>query len=69
MKVIKVYVPDNDCKGCAFLSHSSYESHYQSYQERFYCMIFKCDIEKNQKCMGCKMLAVTNYSTEKGGAK
>ena len=64
MKIIKVYVPDNDCKGCDFLSHSSYESHYQSYQERYYCTIFKCDIEKNQKCMACKMLADT---TEKGG--
>ena len=62
MKAITVYVPDNDCKGCAFLSHSSYESHHQSYQERYYCTIFKCDIEQNQKCMACELLA---YSTEK----
>ena len=67
MKTIKVCVPDNDCKGCDFLSHSSYESHYQSYQEKYYCMIFKCDIEKNQKCMACKMLTVADHPTEKGG--
>lgn len=64
MKAIKVYVPDNDCKGCDFLSSSCYES-YQSYQERYYCTIFKCDIERKQKCVACKMFADI---TEKGGA-
>lgn len=67
MSVIKISVPDKDCKNCDFLSHSSYESHYQSYQERYYCMIFKCDIHNNEKCMACKMLTVADTPTEKGG--
>ena len=48
MKAITVYVPDNGCKGCDFLSYSYDESCYMSYQERCYCTIFKCDIEKNK---------------------
>lgn len=66
MKEIKVYVPENDCKGCDFLSYSSYESYYQNYQEKYYCTIFKCDIARKQKCMACKMFA---QPTEKGGVE
>ncbi len=66
MAVIKVCVPDNDCKECDFLSISSYESHYQNYQEKYYCMIFKCDIKKNQKCMACKMLTVDGTPQKEG---
>lgn len=69
MKTIKVCVPDNDCKGCDFLSHSSYETGYQCYQEIYRCMIFKCDIAGNQKCIACKMLGVAAHPTEKGGAE
>ena len=64
MKAITVYAPDNSCKGCDFLSCSYYESYYKNYQEKYYCTIFKCDIEKKQKCMACKMFA---HPTEKGG--
>lgn len=64
MKAITVYVPDNGCKGCDFLSYSYDESCYMSYQERCYCTIFKCDIEKKQRCMACKMFA---HPTEKDG--
>ena len=64
MKAITVYVPDNGCNGCDFLSCSYYESYYKNYQEKYYCTILKCDIEKKQKCMACKMFA---HPTEKGG--
>ena len=57
MKAITVYVPDNGCKGCDFLSYSYDESCYMSYQERCYCTVFKCDIERKQKCVACKMFA------------
>ena len=57
MKSIKVYVPDNDCMGCDFLSHSCHEISYQCYQESYYCTIFKCNIERKQKCVACKMFA------------
>ena len=57
MKEIKVRVPDNNCNGCDFLSYSYDESCYMSYQERCYCTIFKCDIERKQKCVACKMFA------------
>ena len=53
MKLITVCVPDDNCTGCDFLSHSSYESHYQSCTERYYCQIFKCDIKNNKKCNAC----------------
>ena len=33
MKAITVYVPDNGCNGCDFLSCSYYESYYKNYQE------------------------------------
>ena len=64
MAEIKINVPDENCKGCDFLSFSSYETHYQVYQERYYCQIFKCDIKGKEKCMACKMLTI-----KKGGAK
>lgn len=52
MKAITVYVPDNNCNGCDFLSCSYYESCYKNYQEKYYCIIFKCDIEKKTKVYG-----------------
>ena len=57
MKEIKVQVPDNDCKDCDFLSCSYYGNSCKDYQEKYYCTIFKCDIERKQKCIACKMFA------------
>lgn len=58
MAEIKITVPDENCKGCDFLATSSYEIHYQEYQESHYCQIFKCNINRNEKCMACKMLTI-----------
>lgn len=65
MKVVKVLVPDDDCKGCDFLAYSSYESHYQSYTERYYCQVFKCDIQNNQKCNACALQSAMQDYREK----
>lgn len=55
MSELKILVPDNDCKGCDFLSHSCIETSYQCYQEKDICMIFRTEIKNKQKCMACRM--------------
>lgn len=61
MAIVKVIVPDGEnCKGCNYLSHSSYESHYQSYTETYSCQLFKSKINNNQKCPGCMIASVNN---------
>lgn len=58
MAELRISVPDENCRGCEFLAHSSVETNYQEYQEFYYCQIFKCDIKQHEKCMACKMLTI-----------
>ena len=60
MTTITVSVPEKDCVGCEYLDCFSYETSFQSYQERDYCQIFKCDIKNRHQCLACQLLSATN---------
>lgn len=51
MAEITLVVPDENCKGCDFLTDVSYTP-----QEQYYCRIFKLKIEDCKKCLSCKLL-------------
>ena len=58
MTTITIQVPDGDtCKGCEYKDFHSVEVAYHCYEEYDTCMIFKCKLKDNKKCMGCRMLA------------
>lgn len=58
MKTCKIKViakvPSENCIGCGYINHSSYEYAYHCYDEEYFCRLFKCKIENNQRCVACQ---------------
>ena len=59
MATIKIWVPNEDCRGCNYLVDR--QENYYSYITARYCTIFRTTIEGYEKCCPCVLLS------EKGG--
>ena len=55
MALIKIRVPDEDCRGCNYLIERQQD--YYSYITERYCSIFRTTIEGYTKCCHCNMLS------------
>jgi hypothetical protein len=55
MALIKIHVPDDDCKECNYLIERQRD--YYSYVTERYCSIFRANIEGYNKCCPCNALS------------
>ncbi len=64
MKIkVVVNVPDNDCRGCPYFSHTCEEVSYHQYVDYYFCTLFgNVDLEEVgddfRHCMACQSCEV-----------